>query len=137
MSNSVTATASFKFDAWEEEPIVDDATLRLYRTRFQKAFEGEIRGAGQGEMVMVQLGGQPAAYCGFELVRGTLAGRAGTFLLHHNAGGGLEGGLSLTVVPGSGTGQLKSLVGSGRIEIGGEVGDMTAPHTLILDYRLG
>jgi Protein of unknown function (DUF3224) len=137
MSTTATAAASFKFDAWEEEPIVDDGNLRLYRTHFQKAFEGEIQGRSEGDMLMVHVGDQPAAYCGFELVRATLAGRIGTFLLHHNAGAGIEGGLGLTVVPQSGTGQLEGLGGSARIEIAGEVGDTTAPHRLILDYYLG
>jgi len=82
-------------------------------------------------------GGRPAACCGFEWLSVTLAGRIGTFLFHHNAGAGLAGGLSLTVVPGSGAGQLAGLEGSARIEIAGEVGDTTAPHRLILEYGLG
>jgi hypothetical protein len=86
---------------------------------------------------MVHVAGRPAAYCGFQWVTVTLAGRTGTFLLHHNAGAGLDGGLSLTVVPGSGAGQLTGLAGSARIEIAGEVGDTTALHQLILEYGLG
>lgn len=139
MSAATTAAASFKFEAWEEEPVVNDGNLRLYRTHFQKVFEGEMQGRSEGDMLMVHVGDQPTAYCGFELVRATLAGRTGAFLFHHNAGAGIEGGLSLTVVPRSGSGQLEGLEGlegSARIEIAGEVGDTTAPHTLILDYRL-
>jgi len=137
MPTAATATASFAFEIWEEEPIVDDGQLRLHRTRFRKRWEGEIEGRSKGEMLMVHVAGQPAAYCGFELVAATLAGRVGTFVFHHNAGAGLDGGLSLTVVPGSGTGQLAGLAGSARIEIAGEVGDTAAPHRLILDYGLG
>ena len=131
------ATASFTFDTWEEEPIVDDGHLRVHRTRFTKRWEGEIMGRSEGEMLMVHVANRPAAYCGLELVTVTLAGRAGTFLLHHNAGAGLDGGLSLTVVPGSGAGQLAGLEGSARIEIAGEVGDTAAPHRLILEHGLG
>lgn len=137
MATAATATASFAFETWEEGPIVDDGHLRVHRTHFKKLWEGEIEGRSEGEMLMVHVAGRPAAYCGFEVVTATLAGRAGTFVLHHNAGGGLEGGLSLTVVPGSGTDQLVGLAGSARIEIAGEVGDTTAPHRLILDYGLG
>jgi len=137
MSNSQTATASFMFDNWAEEPIVDDENLRLYRTRFRKRLHGEIEGHSVGDMLMLNVAGRPAAYCGFELVTATVAGRMGTFAFHHNAGGGLAGGLSLTVVPGSGTAQLDGLAGSARIEIAGEVGDTAAPHRLIFDYRLG
>ena len=137
MSTTPTATASFTFDAWEEDPIVSNGNLRFYRTHFKKLLKGEIEGRSEGYMLMVHVGEQPAAYCGFELVTATLVGRTGTFAFHHNAGAGLEGRLSLTVVPGSGTGQLAGLTGSARIEIVGEVGDTTAPHRLILDYGLG
>jgi hypothetical protein len=137
MSNAATAAASFTFDTWQEDPIINDGNLLVYRTHFEKRFEGALTGHGQGDMLMVHVADQPTAYCGFELISGTLAGRAGSFLLHHNAGAGIEGGLSLTVVPRSGTGQLEALEGSARIEIAGEVGDMKAPHKLILDYRLG
>jgi Protein of unknown function (DUF3224) len=137
MPATAAATAFFTFDTWEEEPVVDDGLLRVHRTRFTKRWDGEITGRSAGEMLMVHVAGRPAAYCGFEWVTVTLAGRAGTFLLHHNAGAGLDGGLSLTVVPGSGAGQLAGLAGSARIQIAGEVGDTTAPHRLILEYCLG
>lgn len=137
MPTTGAATAYFTFDTWEEEPVVDDGHLRVHRIRFTKRWEGEIMGRSEGEMLMVHVAGRPAAYCGFEWVTVTLAGRAGTFLFHHNAGAGLDGGLSLTVVPGSGAGQLAGLEGSARIEIAGEVGDTAAPHRLILEYGLG
>jgi hypothetical protein len=137
MPTAATATASFAFDSWEEEPIVDDGHLRVHRTRFQKQWAGEIEGRSEGEMLMVHVAERPAAYCGFEVVTGTLAGRAGTFIFHHNAGAGLAGGLRLAVVPGSGTGQLAGLAGSARLEVAGEVGDTTALHRLILDYGFG
>jgi len=63
------------------------------------------------------------------------AGRTGSFMFHHNAGAGLEGGLSLTVTSGSGTGQLAGLQGSARIETAGQVGDTSAPDRLTLNYR--
>ncbi len=137
MSATAAAIACFTFDTWEEEPIVDDGHRRVHRTRFKKRWEGQIEGRSEGEMLMVHVAGQPAAYCGFEWVTVTLAGRTGTFLFHHNAGTGLDGGLSLTVVPGSGSGQLAGLEGSAGIQIAGEVGDTTAPHQLTFAYRLG
>jgi hypothetical protein len=137
MPTTAAATASFTFDTWEEEPVVDDGHRRVDRTRFTKRWEGEITGRSEGEMLMVHVAGRLAAYCGFEWATVTLAGRAGTFLLHHNAGAGVDGGLSLRVVPGSGAGQRAGLEGSARIEIAGEVGDTAAPHRLILEYGLG
>ena len=54
-------------------------------------------------------------YIGYELVRGTLDGRTGTFVLA--ASGDHSGGVArtdVTVVPGSGTGELAGLRGAGH-----------------------
>jgi Protein of unknown function (DUF3224) len=80
MPTAATATASFTFDTWEEDPIVDDGHLHIHRTRFRKRWEGEIEGRSEGEMLMVHVANRPAAYCGFELVTATLADRTGTFV---------------------------------------------------------
>lgn len=85
---------------------------------------------------MTHVGGQPAAYCGFERITGSLDGRLGSFLFHHNATTGLEGGMSLTVVPGSGTDELGSLTGSARIEVAGKPGDVSERPTLVFRYTL-
>lgn len=131
-----TAASAFVIADWQETPIVDEGGVRMYSTHVMKRFEGDLEGTSVGDLIMVHVGGQPAAYCGFERVTGTLGGRSGTFLLHHNAGAGIEGGLSLTVVPGSATSELEGLRGSARIEVSGEVGDVTAAHRLVLDYSL-
>ncbi len=63
---------------------------------------------------------------------GSLAGKKGTFVLHH---WGITGGGSQTtgghVVPGSGTGELIGLTGSIVISV-----DEAGAHTLTLDYEL-
>jgi Protein of unknown function (DUF3224) len=64
MPTTAAGTASFTFNTWEEEPIVDDGHLRIHRTRFTKRWEGEIHGRSEGELLMVHVAGRPAAYCG-------------------------------------------------------------------------
>jgi Protein of unknown function (DUF3224) len=127
------ATSTFTIESWDEDPLVDDGVVRVYRTRLTKRFVGDFEGTSAGDLVMVHVRGQPFAYCGFDRCDGTLAGRTGTFLLRQDAA---DGKLTLTVVPEAGTGELSSLSGSARIEIDGEVGDQTAPHRLVLDYTL-
>ena len=59
-----------------------------------------------------------AAYVAIERIAGSLEGRIGAFLTQHN--GTLDRGaptLSLTVVPDSGTGELKGLSGRMAIDI--------------------
>jgi hypothetical protein len=72
-----------------------------------------------------------AGYVALELVTGTLDGRQGSFVLQHS--GTMEGSamsLSVTVVPGSGTGQLAGLAGTFTIIIEGK------QHSYEFDYTL-
>ncbi len=136
MTQEFEIRASFTIDDWKEEPVLNEDGIRIYRTHVGKRFRGNLDGQSVGDMIMTHVGGQPTAYCGFERITGSLNGRLGSFLFHHNATAGLAGGLSLTVVPGSGTDELGGLTGSARIEVAGRAGDVSAPHTLVFQYTL-
>ena len=64
MPTTGAATASFTFDTWEEEPVVDDGHPRVRRTRFTKRWEGEINGRSEGEMLMVHVAAGPLPAAG-------------------------------------------------------------------------
>ena len=73
-----------------------------------------------------------AGYVAMEIVNGTLGGHKGTFVLQHS--GTMNRGepqLSITVVPDSGTGDLRGLSGNMkiRIEAGGN-------HFYDFDYQI-
>ena len=73
-----------------------------------------------------------AAYCGLERFGGSVNGRTGTFVFHHTATMSRAGAsLSLTIVPDSGTDELKGISGAGTIGDGPDGG-----HTFELDYEL-
>ncbi len=101
----------------------------MSRTRFVKTFTGELTGTGIVEAVMLRTDDDgPAVYVGIERIEGTLHWQAGSFLPLHSAtmlGG--EQAASWTIVPGSGTGGLAGISGSGEI---------TPDHDLVLDYQL-
>lgn len=91
----------------------------LARMLLRKTYHGDLEAAAEGQMLSA---GAPASgnagYVALESVTGTLAGRKGGFALLHR--GTLTGGamdLSIDVVPGSGTGDLKGLAGKLSIEI--------------------
>ncbi|RZJ32418.1 MAG: DUF3224 domain-containing protein, partial [Brevundimonas sp.] len=96
-----------------------------------KTFHGGIEGTGEGEMLGIMGPEQSGAYAALERVRGTLDGRTGTFALIHR--GVMDKGaqeLLITVVPGSGTGELTGLTGVFHLTIeGGE-------HRYNLEYSL-
>jgi hypothetical protein len=66
------------------------------------------------------------------VIRGTLDGRSGSFVLQHGGILSPEGTSSQgTIVPGTGTGELADVRGDGTI-----AADEDGNHTLTLDYEL-
>lgn len=91
----------------------------LGRRSIDKQFQGDLQATSKGEMLFAGTSVKGSAgYVAIELVKGTLEGRAGTFVLQHsgtmNRG---EAGLVVAVVPDSGTGELTGLTGTMTIEI--------------------
>jgi hypothetical protein len=111
------------------DPAVDGGFGRLL---LDKKFHGALEGTSKGTMLGFQAGDKSGAgYVALELVTGTLDGRQGSFVLQHS--GTMEGSamsLSVTVVPGSGTGQLAGLAGTFTIIIEGK------QHSYEFDYTL-
>jgi hypothetical protein len=91
----------------------------LGRMSIDKQFHGDLEGTSQGEMLTA---GTPvkdsAGYVALERVSAKLQGRTGTFALQHS--GLMNRGapqLTITVVPDSGTGDLKGIAGTMMIRI--------------------
>ena len=88
---------------------------------FDKQWSGDVSGASKGQMLT---GGDlktgSAGYVAMEKFSGLVKGRKGTLIFQHsatmNAG---QGDLNVTVVPGSGTEELKGITGKLTIKIEG------------------
>ena len=94
--------------------------IALARTIIDKVFQGQLDATGVVEMLSAG-GGAPgsAGYVAIERVTGTLDGHAGTFVLQHT--GTMTRGeaqLAISVVPDSGTGELKTISGTMKIVMG-------------------
>jgi hypothetical protein len=103
------------------KPLESPPAEGLSRMSIDKKITGDLVGTSKGEMFS---GGDPkqgvAGYVAMEVITGTLAGRHGSFALQHSATMTKEGReLSILVVPGSGTGELKGIRGTFNIEISG------------------
>ncbi len=112
----------------------EDATggAAIGRMSIDKQFHGDLEATSKGQMVAhsTEVKGS-AGYVAMEVVSGTLAGKKGTFVLQHS--GTMSHGtfqLSVTVVPDSGTGELKGLAGSMNIIIDG------GKHSYEFDYTI-
>ena len=102
------------------------------RYSIEKQIHGDLEATSKGEMFSA---GDPkagtAGYVAMEVVTGTLEGKHGSFALQHSATMDASGNkMSVTVVPGSGTGDLKGITGTFVIVI--EAGK----HTYDFAYEL-
>ena len=86
-----------------------------------KKFQGDLDGASKGHMLAS--GGPPSSYGGYvalEQVTGTLGGKRGSFvLMHRGTMGAGSAQIDVSVVPGSGAGELKGISGTMKIIIEG------------------
>jgi hypothetical protein len=128
-----SAIARFVIKSWDETPYGEGEGLpRLTRARVSKTFTGDVEGEGQVEYLMMYRGDKSASYVGLERFVGTIGGRAGTCVLRRT--GVFEGGLakeSYSVIPGSGTGELRGLRGEGSTALG-----HASEYPFTLDYEL-
>lgn len=125
------ATGSFEVKSWNEKSYSEsDGQPKLTRADVVYAYHGDLEGEGTIAYLMCYPSNTIAYFIGYEEVTGRLGERSGSFVLQHN--GTFEGGAvkdSVTVVPGSATGELSGLRGSG-----GCGGDGEAVFTL--DYEM-
>lgn len=112
---SASGTFEVKLNPQDDKP--EDSTIS--RMTIDKEFHGELEGISKGQMLAAGTAVQGSAgYVAIEKVSGTLHGLNGTFVLQHS--GTMTRGkpeLSVSVVPDSGTDQLKGLEGRMMIKI--------------------
>lgn len=102
----------------QSEPDTADG-VSLGRMSLDKRFEGDLVASGKGEMLtaLSPVKGS-AGYVAIERVSGALAGRSGSFVFQHS--GTMDQGaqrLSISVVPGTGTGALTGITGTFKIDV--------------------
>jgi Protein of unknown function (DUF3224) len=114
------------------EPLTPAPAEGLGRFSVDKQIHGDLEATTKGEMLT---GGDPktgaAGYVAIELVTGTLAGKKGSFAwqaLGTMDQSGMK--MSVNVVPGSGTGELKGIAGTFTIRI------ESGQHFYDFDYTL-
>ena len=116
---------------YEPTTFDDDAGApKLVEIHVHEVFTGDIVGDGLARFIQAMRADGSASFVGIERVRGSLAGRKGSFLLQDVGtlvGKTVKG--TWFVVPGSGTGELQGLEGDGGFTA--ELGEHAA---IWLDY---
>ena len=112
------ASGTFKVGSWDEKPVLTlDGGGKLTRATIGGSYSGDLEGESISENVMWYRADGTATYVGLERIEARIGGRSGSFVWSNN--GTYEGGVArstLSVVPGSGTGELAGLSGEGRFE---------------------
>jgi hypothetical protein len=114
-----SANGPFDVQLTPEPPAADAGAAGIGRMTIAKQFHGTLEATSTGEMLaFVSPVDGSAGYVAMETVRGTLAGRRGSFVLQHSAtmtrGAPAQ---SITVVPDSGTDALVGLAGRMRVDV--------------------
>lgn len=110
-------TGIFKIEGWDESAYSEEEDGRkLTQASVKQSFSGDIEGEGSVEWLMYYRPDQTADFVGLQRIDGRLGGRSGSFVLLQTDGSfdGTEAKGQLSVVPGSGTGELSGLRGQGR-----------------------
>ncbi len=113
-------------------PISPAPAEGVSRYSLDKQIQGDLEATTKGEMLG---GGDPkqgtAGYVAMEMVTGTLSGKHGSFALQHSGTMDQDGPkMTVIVVPGSGTGELKGIAGTFIIHID------KSGHSYDFDYSL-
>ncbi len=117
---SSLAVGTFEVIMNPEPPYDTDATASIGRVSIKKQFKGDLEATSSVEMIgarSIELKGS-AGYVAIERVVGTLHGRSGSFVLQHS--GTMtrgKGELTVSVVPDTGSAELKGIAGKMTIEI--------------------
>jgi hypothetical protein len=128
------AAGTFTVTSWAEDTYQElGGKGKLTRATVGYRLSGDIDGDATWTALMFYREDGTAEYTGLQYLTGQIAGRAGTCVMV--ADGGFSGGEARgtwRVIPGSGTGALAGLRGSGTSAASSE-----PPGTFTLDYELG
>ena len=115
------------------EPLSEVASkTEIGRMSMDKTYQGQLEGTSQGEFLASGSASGSGSYVAIEKITGSLDGKRGSFVLVHQ-GTMVKGGspqLTVSVVPGSGTGELVGISGTLQIVI------KDGQHTYVFDYSL-
>ena len=114
------------------QPLTPAPAEGISRFSIDKEIHGDLEATTKGEMFSAgDAKSGVAGYVAIEVVTGTLAGKRGTFALQHSATMDQSGRkMTVAVVPGSGTGELKGISGSFDIQLA------IGQHSYDLEYKL-
>lgn len=112
---TVHVEGAFEVSSWDEKPAEGlESTVKVTTARVGQRFTGGIEAETIADMVMTYRTDGTAEFVGHHRVLGRVDGHSGSFVLRANGTyDGAEARTDFAVIPGSGTGELGGITGSG------------------------
>ncbi len=123
------AVTSWDEKTWEGQPGSEIKGAKRTHSVVGYNYEGDLVGESTLHYLMSYTEDGPGSFVGIEHITGTLGGRSGSFDVQH-VGTFEPVRATLTVVPGSATGELAGLRGQAEVELVGH----QERYPLTLDY---
>lgn len=110
----------FEVSSWDEKPAEGlEGTAKVTTAQIGQRFTGGIEAETIADMVMTYRPDGTAEFVGHHRVLGQVGGHSGSFVLRANGTyDGAEARTYFEVIPGSGTGELGGITGSGSAAAG-------------------
>ncbi|GAA3226463.1 DUF3224 domain-containing protein [Nonomuraea helvata] len=128
------AKGTFDTAGWDAKPPFEERDgVSLGLVTMSKTFHGDLTGTSVVHLLVAATEVEDSkSYVALERIEGTLDGRSGAFVVQHNAVSDRgKQSLTVSVVPDSGTGDLRGLRGEMNILIGPDGG-----HSYTFDFTL-
>ena len=113
-ATSTTTVTAWDEKTWDGKGWNEVQGAKLTHAKVVQSFEGDIQGEATTQMLMSYQTDNSVTFVGLQQIVGTLGGRSGSFVIQIN--GSFDGTTARnehSVVPGSGTGELTGLRGTG------------------------
>ena len=125
------ALGNFTVKSWDEKTYDEpEGGIKLNKATVTYTYEGDIVGESLGDSLLAYPTENTSTYVGLERITGTVGGKKGSFVLYGSGSyDGTTARNETTIVPGSGTGELRGISGTARMEAGhGSTGTLTLEY---------
>ena len=111
-ANTTRTVQNWDRRPWHDKPAADEPGAKLYRVEMTHVYTGIIEGQGTIQYLFANNGSNQGGFVALEKITGQVEGRSGSFVLQHRGTFG-DGPthITMTVLPGTGTGDLQGLSG--------------------------
>jgi hypothetical protein len=116
-ANTTRSVKNWDRRPWHDKSAADALGSKLYRVEMTHLYTGIIEGQGTIQYLFANNNQNQGGFVALEKITGQVAGRSGSFVLQQTGSFGSGATIiTMTVLPGTGTGELSGLSGQATME---------------------